>query len=483
MKTLVSVFALLILVSFTSFAMGQEGYYSNYPALTEISYGYYGGGARAFSMGSANIGLADDVNGGSWNPAGVWIVEDVTVSGSYRLFAPTGDYSFKKNTISLMTQNNIDMNAIGHFSFVAPVRIKGHPFTFTFNYVRNNERTVSESNVQSQRFEDMEDKSFLRTYSVGFSTRVYQQLSLGFLANIYDGRRITESVITNTRDTVVDATYDIHQTIEESLTALDSVSSNGFNMTLGLMYRFEKMSMGATVRTPFEMKNDNDRSEFNITELGGLPSIDGSDTTYIQDIKTKQEMPLSLGFGVGVYPSEKLTVVLDVNYQKYGSVQYFYLDSTFITPGGDRFDFFKSRDIDWNNTFAVGGGIEYSMQTGIGEIPMRAGIRYNQLPRPKTFTVIENAQYDVLNQYTGEDEVTYIGEGRQNEMWFTLGTGIHWGKLGFNFSYRIVSGGELNVTTVENSEFIDGTIVENARTIEKIDSNSNEFYFSFVGRF
>ncbi|MEZ5358998.1 MAG: outer membrane protein transport protein [Candidatus Zixiibacteriota bacterium] len=488
MKTLVSVFALVILLSFTSFAMGQESYYSTYPAMTELSYGYYGGGSRAFAMGSANIGIADDVNGGAWNPAGIWVIESPTVSASYSMFNPDGDFTLDRSfgiKRSFGTTNKIDMSAIGHFSFVTPVRIKGHPFVFTFNYVRNNERTEESVVDDDDSFNDSQDKSFLRTYALGFSTRIYKQLSFGALANIYDGRRIKNAISSTSRDTsiLVNSTY-ITQELAETATALDSVSANGFNFTLGLLYKFEKFSIGASVHTPFDMKNDNDRSEFEVTTIGGLPSINNSDTTYIQDLKTKTGMPLSLGFGVGFYPNEKLTFAVDANYQKYGSVDYYYLDSTFISPGGDRFDFFETIPIDWNNTFSFGGGAEYKLTTGFGQIPLRAGVRYNQLPKPEKFTVDTYALYDDDDVYTGVNNVDFTAQDRQSEVWITLGTGIHWEQLGFDISYRIVSGQkETTEHNYYNSFESDGSVVSTGQSTEVVEGKANEFYISFTGRF
>ncbi len=489
MKTLVTIFALIVLC-FTSLAMGQSDD-NSFPALSENSYSYFGGGARAHAMGGANIGLANDVNGGSWNPAGIWILEEPTVSSSFKVFKSDGSFGFDRQIpitggsfTPPSTGNSIDMNSIGHFSFVAPVRIKGHPFVFNFNYVRNNEETLEAGIQFSNALVTREEQSFLRTYNFGFSTRIYNQMSFGFLANVYDGGRVDEYIDVTYRDTIVDAANDIRLDIMEDNTVLDSVKASGFNLTLGLMYKFEKLSLGATVRTPFEMKSDRDRSNFDLTTIGGLPSIDGSDTIYVQNILTKQDIPLSLGFGVGFAPSEKLTIALDANYQKYGSVKWYYLVSTKFTAGGDRIDEYQSLDIDWNDVFGIGGGVEYMLGTGLGEIPLRAGFRYNQLPQPKTVTYDENSYYDINDMYTGEVELIYTGEDRQSETWLTFGTGIHWGQLGFDFVYRIVSGSDFKYThNMNDKSELTGLVTPIIVETQNIESKSNEFVVSFIGRF
>jgi hypothetical protein len=490
MKTLVTIFALIIL-GFTSLAMGQSDE-DTFPAITELSYNYFGGGARAHAMGSANIGLANDVNGGSWNPAGLWTVEEPMVSASYKMFNSNGSFGFDRKMGSTVyappsNDNTINLKSIGHFAFVAPVRVKGHPFTFNFNYVRDNEHTLKVDLPFSNANLRRNDKAYLRTYNFGFSTRVYKQLSFGLLANVYDGGRINEYIRESFSEIIVDVASGTSLDAIVSETVLDSVKASGFNLSLGLMYKMDKVSIGATVKTPFEMKNNRDESIFNITTIGGLPNIDNSDTIYVQDILTKQDMPLSLGFGIGFTPSEKLTFVLDGNYQKYGSVKWYYLVSTKFTAGGDRIDEYQSINIDWNNVFGVGGGVEYKFTTGIGVIPLRAGVRYNQLPQSEAIRYDRNTLVDDDDMLTGEVEYNYTGEGRQNEMWFTLGTGIHWGKLEFDFAYRIATGSEYEVVNSYNLVYeSSGEPYPGADSLvetEKIDVKSNQFIVSFVGRF
>ena len=87
MKTLVG-FATLTMLILSAAVMGQ-----GYPALNEISYGYYGSGARAFAMGDAFAGLADDITSGTWNPAGVWVLEGPVLAASYLIFVPKGDFT------------------------------------------------------------------------------------------------------------------------------------------------------------------------------------------------------------------------------------------------------------------------------------------------------------------------------------------------------------------------------------------------------
>ena len=87
MKMLVG-FGLLTILIFSTAVMGQ-----GYPALSETSYNYFGAGARAFAMGDAYVGLSNDITSGTWNPAGIWVIESPVVSVSYNIYKPKGEFT------------------------------------------------------------------------------------------------------------------------------------------------------------------------------------------------------------------------------------------------------------------------------------------------------------------------------------------------------------------------------------------------------
>ena len=481
MKTRVSLIVCILLVS-AALAVGQTSSTTNfYPGLTEVSYSFYGAGARAVAMGSAGVGLANDVNGGSWNPAGAWIMEGPIISASYNMFNPYGEFSHSINP--LRTKNTVDMVSIGHFSFVAPVRIKGHPWVFNFNYIRNNEKSTRADYIAEDMTTKADDRSYLRTYNFGMSTRLYKQLSFGFLLNVYDGARIYRYDQSLSYDSLIDANNNIFLHINTDGTKLDSVVANGFNFTLGTMYKLDKVSIGAVIRTPFQAKNNIDAALYRVTTHNDLPTINSSDTILVTDSLTKQDIPISLAFGIGVQPTEKLTFVLDANYEKYGSVDWYYLESTKITAGGDREDTYEPVPIDWNNTLSFGGGAEYLLNTSFGIIPLRAGLRYNQLPQPKDYTITATYLLDESDYFTGVYSTTYLAENRQSEMQFSLGTGLHWSKLYFDFTWRMITGAELNSVRVTQVQPIIGAPEVISSVEQNLKTKVNEFNVSMIGYF
>jgi opacity protein-like surface antigen len=477
MKRLVGLTA-LSLILMGGVALGAVGY----PATEEISYFYQGAGARAFGMGDAFIGISNDISGGTWNPAGIWVIETPTVSASYKMFVPDGKYTH--NLTPVVTKSSLDMNSIGQFSFAAPVRIKGHGYVLNFNFNHNNESIIEEQfysgflallypDATNQLNPDAssKDESFLRTYNLGFSTRIYKQLSFGATANIYDGRRTKTAVYQGSwTDTVsvIDQLFD-HQ--YRRITTIDSTTSNGFNLIFGLMYKMEKMNVGAVVRTPFQMKNNTDYSLFQVATTNGLPNIILSDTTYVQDSIAKQDMPLSIGVGVGFFPTQNLTLAADIAYYRFGSTNWYYRDSTFFSASGVRTDYFTKIPIDWNNTVGIGIGAEYLVNTPYGQIPLRAGVRFDQLPQPKDFethTAMEIVDNDTLM-------VTAItAKDRQNMMSLSLGTGVRWSQINLDVAYRFSTGAEEKI-----ADFFYNTPISS----QKLERKAHEVRFTFTGFF
>jgi long-subunit fatty acid transport protein len=488
MKALAGLLTVLIVLCSPLSAQdtGAGGFYAS---LDLNSYSYFGGSARSMAMGYAFVGLANDASSGVWNPAGLWTLERPIVAGSYNIYVPGG--SFTQNLTPGVTDNDLDKDALGHFSFVAPVRIKGHPFVFNFNFDRTNEYTSKGSFdgiVDSGSLAYyQEDIGHVQMYNFGGCTRIYKQLSAGALVNIFDGRRAAETRSVYDVNVIVDPLFGTTQNQVMTLRVLDSITSTGFNFTGGLMLKSDKYSIGAVVHTPFTMKHSDDNAALLETALDGLPNSLLSDTVYLLDNMTKQDLPLTLAAGVGVFPTENLTLTLDLNYQNYGSTKWYYRTGYFIDAGGERTDYYSSVPIGWNNTFGIGSGVEYMVDIGIGQIPLRAGLRYDQLPQPKDFSIYAtDVGYDLANDPYQLDEafVTRTSSGRQSETSFSLGSGIAWSQVRFDFAYRFTTGRQLNETvqTVAYDESQPGNVLD--ITSKYVwERKANEFRVTMTGYF
>lgn len=498
MKMLVG-FGLLTILIFSTAVMGQ-----GYPALSETSYNYFGAGARAFAMGDAYVGLSNDITSGTWNPAGIWVIESPVVSVSYNIYKPKGEFTDSWATSS--TLGSLDSKSIGDFSLATPIRLKGHPWVFNFNYKLNNEFIV-ETNLFSGRNQELNpdifatDEGSLRSFNFGFSTRLYKQLSFGFTANIYNGQRVKEQNIQSTGLIIYSEIPYIATTYFQDVIVTDSTSTSGLNFTLGLMNKTDKFAVGLVAHTPFKMRNETDQSTFRVTTEEGLPLIELSDTLYVDDQIAKQDIPLSLTLGFAVFPKENIVLTLDANYQNYSSTNWYYRTSTFYSASGDRTDIFGELPIDWNNIFSFGSGLEYALDTDFGRIPLRAGLRFDQLPQPKSFdfTSVEILEPDEVTGgwfTTREFVTTQVADGRQNSVSFSLGTGIHWSQIEIDFGYRYRTGAKLEVnesTIWYADEDNDGLVDLDPDTGERLgygtdkeqtyEDKTHEFKVTFIGHF
>ncbi len=494
MKPLVGfIAAMLILCSSVVFAQMNDEPLLGYPALKEVSYAYNGGSARAMGMGYAFVGLSNDVSSGIWNPAGLWVLEGPIISASYNMYSPAGE--FESDMTSGVTKNDLDMSAVGHFSFVAPVRIKGHPWVFTANFNRNNEFssesavwTNPENKLDPDTF--VEDNGSLQFFNAGASTRIYKQFSMGFTLNVITGKRVVDR---NTLTLVDSITNSVTGDAVEKYTTdqlLDSTTSNGFNFTVGMMFKGETFSAGAVVQTPYTIKHSTDRSHFVNTTVADLEDIENTSTIFVVDSLAKQEIPLSLAFGTAYFPAENLTLSLDLSYQNYGSTSWFHLDSSFFAANGERFDHYTEFPIDWNNNIGLGFGLEYLLNTKYGVVPLRTGFRYDQLPQTGVITqTTSNVDYDDVGVAQESDSVTItrVASDRQNTASFSLGTGIGWSRIKLDFAYMFTTGAKLEYTETDiawGGEDGDGNpIVNVASTKRAWDHKSHKVQFTFTGFF
>lgn len=492
MKSLVGfVVTILLLCTSVVFAQSNQSSLPGYPALGEVSYAYQGGSARAMGMGYAFVGLSNDVSSGIWNPAGLWILEGPIISASYNMYTPATE--FRADMTPAVTKSNLDMNAVGHFSFVAPVRIKGHPWVFTANFNRNNEfsdnaATLSDPENKLDPDTFVEDNGNLQFFNAGASTRIYKQFSMGFTVNVIDARRVIDRNRLTSVDTIINPV--IGSTAEKYTTdqLLDSTKSNGFNFTIGMMLKGEKYSAGAVIQTPYTMKHSTDRSHFVETRLNGLIQVENTSTIFVVDSLAKQEVPLSMTFGVGLFPRENLTLTMDVSFQNYGSTNWFYLDSTFFAPNGERTEYYTEIPIDWNNNAGLGVGLEYLLNTKYGRVPLRAGFRYDQLPQPAVVNqTTSNVGYNDGTPYElNLATVTRTASDRQKATSFSLGSGIGWSRIELDFAYMYTGGAKLEYTqtNISYGEDDEGNPVANSESIkQEWDRKSHEFRITFTGFF
>ncbi|MBN4057202.1 hypothetical protein JYU19_02730, partial [bacterium AH-315-J21] len=96
--------------------------------------------------------------------------------------------------------------------------------------------------------------------------------------------------------------------------------------------------------------------------------------------------PLNVVLGLSHYWSESFLTSIDFDYRGFSSSDFLLLDSIRISQGGTKETFFHNEPTNWNNVLQIRVGGEYTIESKLGQIPLRAGFGY--LPQP--FSDVDN---------------------------------------------------------------------------------------------
>jgi len=472
---------LLHLFTFTGMAQEEPPEDITRPPVEAYKFDFTGGGARAEGMGKAFIAVSDDITAGSWNPAGLYIQEKPVLSFSYGSLVPRGS----TNSSFLRTSEFDHTGSFGNvtaINFVSPIRIKGHHFVGSFNYTRNFDEFqgwvlswpgVLMSDVFGEedtiRLESRLSSEFhggVNSVNIGFGTRLYKNLTFGTSLNIYTGETVGELQQTITYDRWPSLFIGQYMRQLDLTTVIDTNKFSGYNVTIGFKLEGERLDAGLIVRTPFAMSIKTGRSLYIVQKQGGIDegelSLVFDYTEYYDDLLAKYDMPLMVGAVVAYRASENLLLAADAEYRHFSGGKINLRDSLRIDPGGHNEEYFTKVDPKWNNVFAVRLGGEYLRETGIGLIPLRAGLGFVPIPAPSwDIDTLESGVIDT-------DTVKFTSEGYT----FSLGTGIHWSQIHLDWAYTF--------TTSERAGNVD---IYGLPFFEEQKNRNHHFNFTFTGFF
>ncbi len=440
--------ALILVVSAAS------GFCQDIPDFFDTQYEPYnfefnGNGARALGMGNAYLGVSDDITAIGWNPAGLFKMESPIIGFTFTSLSAKGQFlSQKLNTTSLpLPSENLVLDQNGSFkaltsvNFLAPLRLKGHPFVGSIAYTRHS----NEFQKQGYKFDFIdfvpifnEAGTFLFTdtilgyvntstelrggieaINIGFGTRVYSDLAFGTSLNIYSGKvqRSSNSVAVAPGIPVNNFQHGFGLIYQNQF---DSNSFSGFNVTMGLKLDGPKFDAGLVVRTPFSLNQKGEEVSVEIVDLNGVAFL--TDTTFQIDLLTKYDIPLMVGFGLGLQMNEKWLLATDFEYRNFASSHIKIRQNLILVPGGsnvEEFTVLDSTEWQYSNVFIVRAGTEYKYESQIGTVALRAGLGYVPLPTPS-----------VDSSGNRSTAVSYQA---------SLGAGIHWSQIKLDIGYMYKS--------------------------------------------
>ncbi len=482
--------AVVLVLAFSCVALAQDFHF--YP-FTMLDQDMLGSGARARAMGGAFLGVSNDASALTWNPAGLTLSEKthVAVSGNLNHLEMKNNISYQSPGVPGYLGNYKDNKVqLSYGSFISPLRIKGHPVTLAagyqkaqnyldehFNWIGAVQTIVFQANgvvAINDQFSSTKFSSDLDEYLLGFGTDIYGKLAIGGRVSIYSGKGtntyrsffLDTGVVVSVGGITDTAVFNRRQSID------DKVNIKGYDFTGSLLYHGDKFSVGAVIQAPYQLIYDHDLARSDtifvktIDVTGeGIPS---ARSTTLYRGKTKQQIPLTIGVGGSVKPTENLTLAADFQYRATKDAIYYvrteeaprterdsinlltlpssiyYVDSaqsSYYTAAGDYIELFNEFPMKYENTYQISVGGEYMLASRYGTIPIRGGFRYTALPYRDASNLFRDLQDQVQSGFKLGKRVT--------RSTVTFGSGIHWTQVWLDFAVELNSEDEMQSGSFE----------------------------------
>jgi len=361
-----------------------------------------GSGARATGMGGAFIAVADDATAASWNPAGLIHLEKPEVSAVFSYSNLGQSYNSASSPELTGKTHSVDIADLNYASAAYPFQLFNRNMVVTLNYQRLYDMNKKIDNAHYNfggLFQDgvytSKQDGYLSTISPAIAIQVLPNLYFGATVNIWDDFAGTSSW-TNKGSFKGNADAGGGLLIPQDRSWTQKFAFSGLNSNLGLMYTYNKFTIGVVGKTPFEADVDLEETTSDITSLP---------QTVVSKEKLKMGMPASYGIGISYRHSDNLTVAVDV-YRTHWS-DFYITDAAGVKYNPLTNDLLENGKPKDTTQVRVGG--EYLFIGDKMTVPVRAGFSYDPQPGFKTI-----------------DDFYII----------SAGSGISYGKYAFDISYQ-----------------------------------------------
>ncbi len=560
MRSKLLVLASLFLLFFSVYAWGEQNFgpdvetdTTNYFTIQNFflsplqltDYNFLGGGARARAMGGAYLGISNDPSAASWNPAGLSQIEKSQMLLNFSSYMYRSDIASSANGLNFNYSDKLkqDKNSISFASIAIPFKIREkelvgsvlfqkladiykenrYYFIADMAFILNPEETGYDILYNYPMGPIIEKTTgSLNSVNISFAGKAYKTLSLGLGVNIYGGNFTS------------DASYfrpmvSIFSISGNAILMNDTTGLNGYgyrfrphiksdysgaNLTFGTMYKLNRFSLGAVIKTPFTLKEKIDAKLYtDVIEDGVLletASILASPFFYTD---RKWKMPLMIGVG-GAYQLSALTLSADLEYRGYSKTEVTYRrniadpSDVQITSGGYVTNKWWGKEgntppavasLSWRNVtqFRIGG--EYMVNTRYGKIPLRAGFRND--PQPYTAQVDPSDIYLRMDMYVSGSDTGYSpafiqsNNGTKQGSWIngniiSLGTGVAWTQIKLDITFEYASYPDVKkatstdwITFDRGNRVLQESFLKHTFSTEETKNHYSRIMVSFTGSF
>ena len=382
--------------------------YSNGLSLNSI-------GPKAFGMGGAFVGLADDHTAIFWNPAGLTQTQKNFIGAFVTDVVPMGTYKFTVAGIDAKTKTNhyLSPNLMSYFRFNFSDRLTVGlgvyvPAGLGTEWDGNDLKNLSVGTAL-----EWKTKIGVINFSPAVAYKVTDQLSLGAALNAFYG-------MFDLKNPVI-AGGNGYQYQEQS-------DGLGFGVTIGALFKAtDKFSVGASFRTKTNVK---------MTGSAENPAFAGFGFETQSDFDRDVAWPMWIAGGVAFRPIERLVITADVQFSRWSeSEDEFttkYKDTMWMAatePSGD-----NKFILHWKDATQIRFGLCYSA----GEnFEVRAGYYIDPAPAP-------SETYNILFPSISYNAIT-------------LGVGYSISDFVFDLSGEYLFGKDRNVEILTNPDAMPGT--------------------------
>jgi hypothetical protein len=452
MRNVAGVVALILLISFCAVS-GQNWspYYDGMSKLGFVDFNSSGFGARSRAMGGVYMATSNEAYSSFENPATMTFVTKSMMSAEFVNSHDKHKGLAEPRPLNSQTSQfyigNVDYKnnrtKIDQASAVAPFTYSGRDWWVGGGFrVINDFNLKYDSPVNVDNPDKYERDKDMVALNLAFASKPIKYASVGVNMNFYT-RRYEENYlgrefrIYDTSST----TYDYHYN--------DRSSFSGVNFDIGLMAEYSKFSFGAMVRTPYTLTQ-------NAFRLYGALDPYGQDINAALDrITVKYKIPLSFALGVSAKPIENLTVAADFDSKPYSKVtKSLAFETTFGNGSTPEARAFTDRNADWNNLSQFRAGVEYILNAGFAQIPVRGGI--HNIPNVQFVSKVTADSATVDTAGIGY-HYNYEYSNKVNPLIISFGSGIKFEKIWFDIAYEFGSK-EYAQTMVDQHQIVTGNL-------------------------
>jgi long-chain fatty acid transport protein len=372
-------------------------------------------GIRNIGMGHTGVGMSYDASSVFFNPGALSFLKKSNVQASM---------SFVNSNIKYLGVSPSTYTATTDSPTGTPFQVYGaykinDKLTASLGVYVPFGSTVSWGNAWSGRFSMVELSLANFVIQPTLSYQITEQLGVGAGLCIALGNvNLQRSIPVNFTDGT------------EGLAELDGSASPGFGFNAGVYYRpADVVSIGVSYRSRIDLSVEGGDATFTVPDAV-RPNF--PNTTFDSQLP----LPAVANLGIGIYPTEKLTLAVDVNmtfWSAYESLKFEYAEPV---AGSNVTE--AIRNYDDALTFRLGAEYELSEL-----IDLRAGFYYDQTPVPDGYMTPETPD--------------------ANQIGLSCGFGIKPSEnLEFNASFLYVDRAKRENTAAEDANTISGTFKANA---------------------